>query len=58
MGRATKLKQLRKKAREATSHLDAESYRHTNAMTKTLGECTKGAYKALKAGSVKIASSQ
>ena len=52
MGKATKLKKLRRLAERATKHLDAETY--TEAPTRKLGECTKGAYKALKSGKFKV----
>ena len=45
---AKKAKQLRKRARELTEHLPEQNYR--NGKTVLLGECTKGAYKALKTG--------
>ena len=54
MGRKSELRALRKKAREATEGLEFENNRFINARTKTLGECTKGAYKALKRGKVNV----
>ena len=45
-------RRLRKRAREATQHLPEAYYR--GAATKRLGECQRGAYKALKAGNVRI----
>ncbi len=45
---AKKAKQLRKRARELTKHLPDIDYRQEQ--TVRLGECTKGAYKALKTG--------
>lgn len=54
MGRKSELRALRKKARDATEGLDYENHRFVNARTKTLGECTKGAYKALKKGKVDV----
>lgn len=55
MGRATKLKALRKTARESTKHLASETYEQKHTITqRKLGECTKGAYRALKAGRVKV----
>lgn len=44
-------RKLRKRAREATQHLPEAYYR--GAATKRLGECQRGAYKALKTGAVK-----
>jgi len=54
MGRKSELRAMRKKARDATEGLDYYSERFVNARTKTLGECTKGAYKALKKGRVNV----
>ena len=54
MGRKSELRAMRKKARDATEGLDYYSERFVNARTKTLGECTKGAYKALKRGRVNV----
>jgi hypothetical protein len=50
---AKKAKQLRKRARELTQHLPEQTYRQ--APTIRLGECTKGAYKALKTGAYHVA---
>jgi len=54
MGRKSELRAMRKKARDATEGLDLINHRFINARTKTLGECTKGAYKALKRGKVNV----
>ena len=54
MGRKSELRAMRKKARDATEGLDLINHRFVNARTKTLGECTKGAYKALKKGKVDV----
>jgi len=48
---AKKARALRQRARRATSVLPAESYRQ-DGRTQQLGECTKGAYRALKTGKV------
>ena len=45
---AKKAKALRKQARKYTQHLPDVEY--TETVTARLGECTKGAYKALKSG--------
>jgi len=45
MGRAAKLKKVRRRAEELTKHLPAYERDGTR-----LGECTRGAYKALKRG--------
>jgi len=44
-------RKLRKRAREATQHLPEAYYR--GDATKSLGECRRGAYQALKAGNVR-----
>ena len=54
MGRKSELRAMRKKARDATDGMDYQNERFINARTKTLGECTKGAYKALKKGKVNV----
>jgi len=54
MGRKSELRAMRKKARNATEGLELVNHRFTNARTKTLGECTKGAYKAIKRGKVNV----
>ena len=54
MGRKSELRAMRKKARDATEGLELVNHRFVNARTKTLGECTKGAYKALKRGRVNV----
>ncbi len=43
---AKKAKQLRRRARRLTQHLNEAEY--IEGKTVRLGECTKGAYKALK----------
>lgn len=50
---AKKAKQLRQHARRRTQHLPDHSY--TETPTTRLGECTRGAYKALKSGKFKLA---
>ena len=62
MGKAAKLKKLRRLAERATQHLPGELYTEQRAPVQTLGtkptrklgECTKGAYKALKRGRVNV----
>lgn len=59
MGRKSKLKELRRLAERTTKHLPeyvtkSSQVKTLNTMgTVTLGECTKGAYKALKRNRVK-----
>lgn len=58
MGKKKRLKELRRLAERTTDHLPSEAYREQKAPVQTLGtkptrklgECTKGAYKALKRG--------
>jgi len=56
---AKKAKKMRRKARELTAHLpelerrDIESNRYTKQ--SVLGECQRGAYKAIKKGRVNVA---
>lgn len=45
---AKKAKRLRKRAQELTRHAPDTIYHNTK--TQRLGECTKGAYRALKSG--------
>lgn len=60
MGKAAKLKKLRRLVERTTAHLPAEKYDEHKAPVQTLGtkptrrlgECTKGAYKALKRNKV------
>lgn len=49
---AKKAKQLRQQARRRTQHLLDCTYTETG--TTRLGECTRGAYKALKSGKFKV----
>lgn len=55
MGRKAKLKELRRLAERATAHMPDEKYDTVTRTTKRLGECTKGAYKALKKNQVQRA---
>lgn len=56
---AKKAKKMRRKAQELTAHLpeitrrDIESNRYTKQ--SVLGECQRGAYKAIKKGRVNVA---
>ena len=50
---AKKAKQARRMARKYTEHLPDTDY--TGTTTAKLGECTRGAYKALKSGRFKDA---
>lgn len=60
MGRKKRLKELRRLAERTTAHLPVEKYDEQKApvqtlgtkSTRRLGECTKGAYKALKRNKV------
>ena len=52
---AKKAKAIRRRARELTPGYAQESYR--DGKTVYLGECTKGAYRALKSGRVKVVES-
>ena len=56
MGRKSKLKAIRRDAERYTAHLPDITY-HDGKTIKTgaviLGECTRGAYKALKRGKVR-----
>ena len=55
---AKKAKQIRRRARELTAHLPELSRKEvkSNRLTKqsVLGECQRGAYKALKKGRVNV----
>ena len=59
MGKKSKLKELRRLAERTTKHLPeyvtkSPTVKTLNTMgTITLGECTKGAYRALKRGKVR-----
>lgn len=50
---AKQAKRLRRKAEKCTEQLPTQTY--IKSKTKRLGECTKGAYKALKKGRVNVA---
>lgn len=51
---AKKAKAVRRRARELTSHLP-EHVTISSGKTKRLGECKRGAYKALKEGRFNVA---
>lgn len=53
---AKQAKRLRRRARELTPHLPESDYQgaHLSDRTRRLGECRRGAYKALKSGSFKV----
>ncbi|AIM40707.1 hypothetical protein N22_005 [Idiomarinaceae phage 1N2-2] len=60
MGKAAKLKELRRLARRTTKHLPEHELTANDRVktintqgTQRLGECTRGAYKALKKGKVR-----
>jgi hypothetical protein len=51
---AKKAKKIRRRARQLTQHLPEHCYREEGKQSK-LGECTRGAYQALKSGRVRVA---
>lgn len=52
MGKAKRLKEARRLAERTTEHLPDAKYDTVTRTTRQLGECTKGAYRALKKGKV------